>query len=293
MNKSTAIRVLTLCAAFSALLSSCLGLLYSSGGERRTVVNLYGETVTLFGDGVYLNDSVYKAGLSKGTDVVVILAALLLLALVSVFRHKKAALFWRCGLLSFVLYASICILMGANFNRLFLLYSVQFGAALFAFILSTNCLLRQKSFESVLYEKRMTGTAVFLIVSACVVYILWLMEVLPPILTGNPLANIGIYTTEPTYPLDLGVVLPITLWCGVSLLKQRPAAYQFAPILLTLLLGIGVTVIFQTVFLVHFSIELTIGQIIGMVVSFVILGAIALTLNLRLLRRVDGSLQIW
>ena len=52
--------VLSIISPVSAIISACFGLLYSFGGAERIVENIYGQQVTLFGDGVYANDSVMK-----------------------------------------------------------------------------------------------------------------------------------------------------------------------------------------------------------------------------------------
>lgn len=81
------------------------------------------------------------------------------------------------------------------------------------------------------------------------------------VLTGASTGFIEIYTTEPTFAIDLGIILPTCLIAGV-----------------------GLCVIFQTVVQTRLGIVLSIGQMTGMVVSFVILGIIALFLNYQLLK---------
>jgi len=89
---------------------------YSFGGERRIVRNIYGQPVTLFGDGIYLNDSIMKVGATKGTDIEIILVSVLLLAILSIYKNLKSSPFLQTGFLSIILYASTCLVMGVNFN---------------------------------------------------------------------------------------------------------------------------------------------------------------------------------
>ncbi len=96
---------------------------------------------------------------------------------------------------------------------------------------------------------------------------------------------IDTYTTEPTFAIDLAIILPSALFCGITLLKKKAVAYQLAPVLLILLTGAGICVILQTIVQSALGFVLDAGQLFGLVISFVILGTIALLLNIKLLRR--------
>ncbi|MCL2050692.1 MAG: hypothetical protein FWG91_03020 [Lachnospiraceae bacterium] len=274
--------VLSSLAAVTAVISACFGLFYSFGGEQRAVQNIYGQTVTLYGDGIYANDSLMKAGATKGTDIAIIITAFALICIVIFLRKKPYAPFLRCGLLSIILYASTCLVMGVTLNRLFLLYLVQFGSSFFAFAISMSELLRKKSFDSGLYAKRLTGTALFIIIAGCST-LQWIAFILPAVISGEPMEIIDIYTTEPTFVIDLAIILPLALYCGVMLLKKKAVAYQIAPIILTLLTGVAVCVISQTIMQSNLGITIEFAQLLGLVILFVILGIIALFLNIRLL----------
>lgn len=270
-------------SAVTAIISACLGLFYSTGGTSKIVNSIYGQAVTLFGDGVYANDSIMKVGATKGTDIAIIITAMILICTLLFFKNKPYAPFWQCGLLSIILYASTCLAMGVIFNRLFLLYLLQFGCSFFAFILSMSDLLKKKSFDSELYSKNMTGTAIFIIVAGCSV-LQWLAYIMPVVISGKPMEIIDIYTSEPTFVIDLAIILPTAIYCGVMLLKKKAIAYQLAPIMLTLLTGVAVYVIFQTIMQASLGIVLEFTQLIGLVIVFVILGIIAMALNIKLLK---------
>lgn len=277
--------ILTITSSVTAIISACFGLFYSFGGTQRIVENIYGQQVTLFGDGIYANDSILKASATKGTDAIIIVAALFLICTISFLRHKKYALFLQSGLLSLLLYSSSCLVMGVSLNRLFLLYVLQFGSTLFAFILSVSELVKQKSFNKALFSKKLTGTAVFMMIAGCSTLV-WIPFVLPPIITGQPMEIIEVYTTEPTFAIDLAIILPLAMYCGIGLLKKKETAYYITSVLLTLLTGVGVCVISQTITQSILGIVLEPGQLIGLVLSFVILGTIALVLNIKLLRHI-------
>lgn len=282
MKKS--LSILSIASALLAIISSCIGVFYSFGGEQRIVENIYGQEITLFGDGVYANDSIMKVGATKGTDVVTIIIGVLLVLTVLVWKKKKYAPFIQAGLLSLILYSSTCLILGVTFNRLFLVYLFQFGCTFFAFILAMNDLLRKKSFEDCIYNKRLTGTAIFIIIGGCSV-LQWMAFILPTVISGSPMEIVDIYTTEPTFVIDLAIIFPLALFCGISLLAKKTIAYQLVPVLLMALTGVGICVIFQTIVQSSLGIVLNPWELFGLVIFFVIIGIIAMILNVRLLRK--------
>ncbi len=281
MKKLT--NTLLIIAVFTTMISACIGVFYSNGGTQRMVQNIYGHKVVLFGNGIYANDSLMKAGATKGTDIAIIMISVGLLLTASVLRSKKISPFLRCGFLSIILYSSTCLIMGVSFNRLFLLYVIQFGSALFSFILSLNNIIRSDNFNHALYQKRLKGTGVFMMIGGCSVLI-WLMFIIPSIMTGQPMETIEVYTTEPTFAIDLAIILPSAVFCGIALLRKQIIGYKIAPVFLTLISGVGICVIFQTIVQTSLGIVLPTGQFLGLVISFVVLGTIAAVLNVRLLK---------
>lgn len=266
-----------------SITSACLGLFYSFGGEQREVQNIHGQIVTLFGDGIYMNDSIMKVGATKGTDIAVIIVSVFLLITVFFLNKHKFSRFLQTGLLSIILYASTCLVMGVSFNRLFLLYVIQFGCALFAFILSFSYLLKSDGFDEELYQTKHKGMAIFMIVAGCSTLV-WMEFIIPVMITGQPMDIIDIYTTEPTFAIDLAIIFPTAIYSGVIILKQREIGYKVASVIMILLSGVGLCVILQTIVQNSLGIVVPIGQMIGLVVSFVILGTIATFLNIKLLK---------
>ncbi|NLL47470.1 MAG: hypothetical protein GX249_02705 [Firmicutes bacterium] len=267
------------------LVSTTVGLFYSTGEERFSVSNIYGETIELYGDGIYRYNSVLKAGGNKGTDLVMLFVALTLAFLTARRSEDRRSRYIRGGLLAGLLYYSACLVFGVTFNGLFLVYVLQFSTSLFALIFLIIDLLREGHLARVLAGKRLRGTAIFLLVSGGSVLV-WLEFIIPALLSRQPLSTIEVYTTEPTFVLDLAIVLPVYVGCAISLLRQRVLGYELAPVLLTFITIIGVTVIGQNVFQSALGVFIPFRQLLGLVVSFVVLGAIATFLNTRLLRYV-------
>ena len=89
-------------------------------------------------------------------------------------------------------------------------------------------LLKEEHLSTVLANRNLKGTAIFLLISGSSVLV-WLEFIIPALLSGQPLPTMEVYTTEPTFVLDLGVIFPIYLGC--VLLLGAVSGYELAPVL--------------------------------------------------------------
>lgn len=281
-------KILSIVSCAATLLSAFIGLFYSYGGSPFMVENIYGKQIELFGDGIYAYNSMLRVGTTRGTDIVMIFVALLLLVCMIFLPSKKKGILLATGLQCCILYASTCSIMGLSFNRLFLVYLIQFSSSLFAFISLTSRLKNEDFFDENEYSKQHKGLATFLIIGGCSVLV-WLSFIIPAMITGSPNDFIEIYTTEPTFTIDLGIILPTCIATGIGLLQKKRFSFNISSVLLTLIICVGACVIMQTVVQLRMNIVLGIGQMIGLVGSFIILGAIAIFLNVRLLKSVKSD----
>lgn len=262
------------------LISTTVGIFYSTGGDRLTVENIYGESIELYGDGIYKYDSVLKAGGNKGTDFVMLIVSVHFFFLTRKSEKSAKYRFLHIGLLSGLVYYSACLVFSVTFNRLFLIYVLLFSSSLFAMIFLLSKLIKEDNLPKSIVGKSFKGTALFLILSGSSVLI-WLEFIIPALVNGQPLSIIGVYTTEPTFVLDLGIVLPVYFGCGIALLKKKESGYNLAPVLLTFITIVGLTVIGQNIFQSYIGVEIPIRQLFGLVISFAVLGSVAVILNMR------------
>lgn len=79
MRKIKTITLLSVAVVALVWFCAGMGLLYSDSGSPRLVESIYGETVELFGNGVYANNSILKATTAKGSDLVMLLVSVGLL----------------------------------------------------------------------------------------------------------------------------------------------------------------------------------------------------------------------
>jgi hypothetical protein len=129
------------------------------------------------------------------------------------------------------------------------------------------------------------GIAIFLIVAGLSVTV-WLFEIIGAVISGVPPITLGIYTSEPTFVIDLGIIAPTAFASAVMILRRKSLGYIGAAILLTLNSLIGIVVISQTIAQNLAGITIGVGQIIAYVGVFVVMGSFAVGLNIRLFRNI-------
>ena len=268
---------------------SALGLFYQNGGSPFTFTTLRGQSVDIYGQGIYRYDTIFFSAGFRGNDAVTVFLEipLLIIAIVIYGRGSLRGGFLLAGSLAYVLYNAFSLATSAAYNLLFLLYTFTFSASIFAF----GMLWSQIDFAAlpkrILPKMRARGAAIYLIVAGSITALLWLSDILPPLMQGNPPALMGPYTTSITYFLDLSIITPLCILSGVWLLRRDTCGYLIGFMLLYLLALMGFIVIGQTVFQINVGIVFTPGQLIGMIGSWIVMGSIAIGFVINMLRNVS------
>jgi hypothetical protein len=289
MKQQSAINWLVPLIAVLAIIIAGVGL-FSQGGDGafqfRTV---YGDTVEIYGQGVYRHDSSFVAALFKGTDVVTLFLGIPLL-LTGYWLYRRGSLrggIFLIGMLLYFLYLGVTYTFSAIFNSLFLVYAALFSATLFAVILALTTFDTQYLASKVTSEMPRRGIAIFMFVAGLGTLMLWLSELIGPLMTGQAPANLGPYTTMFTHGFDSAVITPACVITGIYLLKRKPLGYLLAAPLLILCTLIGVVVIGQTISQTLAGFVFPIGVYIGMIGSWVVMGAFAVGLTIKFFRNVS------
>lgn len=285
MNPIKNMRLLVLALCLLLLATATCGLLSQQEATTRLASTIDGRTIELYGRGAYAHHSILRAATYLGTDwAVLLLVVPLLLLTVSRMGKSPQSLLLCSGALMIAFYYSISLAFGAAFNRYFLLYTLLFAVAGFT-LGHALYLLHQTTWKPTKQTAGSnTGTAIFLFMAGASALI-WLSLIIPALASGDFSQFIDINTTEPTFVLDMGIVFPFFTVCGVALLKQKEFSYRFTPVLLTFYTLVGAMVVMQTCVQLRLGLEIPLPQLFGMVVSFVALGALALWLNVRFLRK--------
>ena len=291
MKTSKTLIWLSALIAVLALIAAGVGLFWRDGGSPFTFTNLHGQTVQMYGQGVYRYDSRLVGTGYRVQDAVTLLLGTPLLVF-ALLRYRRGSLkggLLLAGMLTYFLYNYASMALGAAYNNLFLIYVALFSASLFGLVLALAAFDLQALPRHFSNRMPWRGITIFLIVTGEVLFAVWLfMSILPALIQGQAPPDLGSYTTVITWAMDLGVVGPALIVVGVLLRRRAPVGYLLTATLLVFstVLGISLAAMGIAQFLAGLF---GIGQFIGMVVSFTILALVALWFTVVLFRNLSDS----
>lgn len=289
MKQNSALHWLIPLIAVLAIMIAGVGLFSGGGDGPFPFTTVYGDTVEIYGQGIYRHDSSFVAAIFKGTDVVTLFVSLPML-IVSYLSYRRKSLrgsIFLIGMLLYFLYLGVTYTFSAIFNSLFLVYTALFSAALFATILALTSFDTQYLTSKVTSGMPRRGIAIFMFVAGLGTLMLWLSELIGPLMTGQAPTNLGPYTTMFTHGFDSAVITPACVITGIYLLKRKPLSYLLAAPLLILCTLIGVVVIGQTISQTLAGFVFPIGVYVGMIGSWMVMGAFAIGLTVKFFRSVS------
>ena len=235
MKQNSALDWLVPLIAVLAMITAGVGLFAQGGDGPFPFTTLHGNTIEMYGEGLYRNDSLFAGGLFRGTDAIILFVSLPLL-LVSYLSYRRGSMrgsIFMIGMLMYFLYIGVTYTFSVIFNSLFLVYTALFSASLFATILTLTTFDTQYLASKVTSNMPHRGIAIFMFVAGFGTLFLWLSELIGPLMTGQAPANLGPYTTMFTHGFDSAVITPATVVTGIYLLKRKPLGYLLAAPLLT------------------------------------------------------------
>ncbi len=291
MKRGSALNWLIPLIAVLAIVIAGVGLFSQGGDGPFSFTTIYGDTVEIYGQGIYRHDSTFVAALFRGTDAITLFVGLPLL-LVSYLSYRRGSLrgsIFMIGMLMYFLYIGVTYTFSVIFNSLFLGYTALFSVSLFATIIALTMFDVQALAAKVTSGMLHRGIAVFMFVAGFGTLFLWLSELIGPLIAGQAPANLGPYTTMFTHGFDSAVITPATVVTGIFLLKRKPLGYLLAAPLLILCTIIGVVVIAQTVSQAMAEIIFPIGIYIGMIGSWVVMGGFAIGLAISFFHNISKT----
>ncbi|MBN2364688.1 MAG: hypothetical protein JXL67_00870 [Calditrichaeota bacterium] len=286
MHISKSIILLTLIIIIGAAIAAGIGLFLEDGGRSYLFSTLRGQTVKIYGQGLYQYDTLFFAAGYKGQDTVVLFLGipLLLISVILYWRGSIRGQLLLTGILGYFLYVYSSMALGAAYNRLFLLYIIIFSSSLFAFIRIFSSFRVEPISACIKGGLPRQSLSVFMIAAGFVTLFVWGSPLLEALLRNAPPDRLDSYTTMVTFALDLAIITPATFLCGIYVIRSNPWGYVMAAPLLTLVILLAPQIILSTIFQKSAGVALTTGEMSGPVAGFVLLGLIAFWLFIAILR---------
>lgn len=234
MKFKKAVTLLTSVIIVLALIASAYGVFSSGGQGKFQFKSLHGETVQIYGKGLYKNESVSMASQAIAQDIVTLCLGIPLLIAALILSQKgtlKARLLLT-GMLGYFLYTYISYSFLAMYNSLFIIYVVLMSSSFFAFTLammSFDMHNISSCFSSKLPARFIGGVLIFIAVA---VGLMWLKRIMTPLSAGTVPDGLEHYTTLVIQALDLGFVLPAGILSGVLLIKRNAFGYLLSSVII-------------------------------------------------------------
>ncbi len=264
------------------VISAGAGLFWQNdSGKPYTFTTLHGETVEIYGRGLYAEETIFSAGAAQGTDMAALFVFLPLLG-VAFLYYRRGSLrggIFLAGVLSCVLYYGASRGLDTTYNNLFLVYIALFSTSFLAFVLSLTAFDLQTLPTRILPNFPRRGMAILMFVAGMGTAFLWLSDVVTALANHGIPTGLGTHTTIVTYMIDVGIIIPATLLAGVQLLQRKPLGFLLASVLTIMLALIGVLVICQTIMQYNAGLRFSLGVWIGMVGSWIVMGGFAIWLT--------------
>jgi hypothetical protein len=275
--------------AVSAATAAAIGLFWRNGGSSYPFSTLRGQSVQIYGQGLYQYDTLFFGAGFKGQDAVVLFLGvpLLIIALILSQRGSLSGQLFLTGMLGYFLYVYASMALGASYNKLFLLYIIIFSASLFAFMQAFASVDLDLIAARIPNQLPIRGLATFMFAAGSITLFVWGAPLVTALIRGGTPERMDSYTTMVTFALDLAVITPATFLCAILVLRGEPLGYAISfPLLMTIIL-LAPQIILSTIFQKSVGVPFTTAEMVGPVAGFVILGLLASWLLTLILRGVN------
>lgn len=277
---------LTLAVIIMLIITSLAGVLSMDFSQAHDFVNQYGQTVSIYGYGIYAFDTYFKAPISIGTDFCILFMFVPMFIYTYVKYLKNQDDVNELKLISVYgvsLYYSASIAFGVTYNRLFLVYAALFSCSLFFMFYH----IRKLKLD---YAVRLTkGIKILFVILGIALFAAWFPDIIPSMINGGTLSQIGVYTTEITYVIDMGIIAPLCFICLYFLSKKDSLGTVIMAVILKLGMVIGIMMITQSACQIVSKADMPIGAVITKAGSFIILSAFAYYFNSRMYKEIKES----
>ena len=234
MKNRKAINTLVLIIGVLTMIVSLVGIFSNWGNGEWEFNSIFGEKITIYGKGIYQNDSIAVVAQGMAQDYVSLILGIPLL-MYSLWLYNKGTLKGKLlltGTLGFFLYTYMSYSFLWTYNSLFLGYVALMSCSLYAFILTILSIdINNLNFH---FNEKMPIKLLgrFQIFIGIAVGMLWIGKIVPSLMNGSTPVGLEHYTTLVIQAMDLGIVVPTAILSGILLMKKSNFGYLLSSIVI-------------------------------------------------------------
>jgi hypothetical protein len=280
---SRSISLLSIGVAILALVATTAGIFTAFGHAHRDFLSLRGETVTMQGGGLYANESASMAAQGVGMDLVTLFVCIPLLLVSTYFAHQGSlrGQLVCVGAFFYFMYSYLVIHFGVAYNPLFLVYVALLSASVAGFVLSVLSVDMSQLNRQIRAGFARRTVAWTVIVVSGMFLLLWLGRIVPALVSGTAPVGLESYTTLPVQAADLSLVIPLSAFTGILLLRRRPVGYLLAAPVLVFLATMGLALIGTVTAMAMMGTQVGVADFVAAVITAIVGGAMVSHLVLK------------
>lgn len=205
----------------------------------------------IFFESTYKRELPSLAAQGVGQDVINLFVGIPLMAVALIFmnRGSKSASWIFAGVVFYYLYSYLIYTFGIHHNHLFLVYCTTLALSTYIFIFWVYFHGAMDLKEWFSETPPIKSIALFLLIVALMFYVIWLKDIVPPLLKGEAPAFVveNDYTPNPIHAIDLSFALPGIVITGILLRKNHKVGYLMAPVFLVFMVVLAIALIAMVV----------------------------------------------
>lgn len=233
MNKQRRIELVALCLVVAILAGAAatVGVFFRGDGSVQTVVSPRGERYQMIVSGVYRYNAQRVVAEGIGWDVFTLFAAVpaLLLCLIRLAGGRLRARLFALGVLAYLFYQYLMYSVAWAFGPLFLLFVVIFALSLVAIVRIAATIDMEELESRTGPSFPALGMGIFSLAMAALLIIMWLARIVAA-MNGTIDGVLLGQTTLVVQALDLGLVVPLAIFTGVTALRRRRIGYLLSSV---------------------------------------------------------------
>lgn len=233
MNTNRRIELVALCLVVAILAGAAatVGVFFRGDGSVENVVSPRGEHYQMIVSGVYRYNAHRVVAEGIGWDVFTLFAAVpaLLLCLIWLARGTLRARLFALGVLAYLFYQYLMYSVAWAFGPLFLLFVVIFALSLVAIVRILTTINMEELDSRTGPRFPALGMGIFSLAMAALLIIMWMARIVAA-MNGKINGVLLGQTTLVVQALDLGLVVPLAVFTGVTALRRRRIGYLLSSV---------------------------------------------------------------